>query len=165
MPVSVQDLFLQFDPLKALEAGDPRYVDCFEVRGAASLYANMALPLATPKATTQFFSGHMGDGKTTILKELQGRFEDDGYFVAYGEADQRLDLATVTSEEVLLALLAVVDEALRRRYREDCEAGLFQQTLEFLTRIAKLPVELKASSSVKLGPFAKITATVKDASS
>lgn len=163
MSPSLQDLFLQFQPLEPLAAGDPRYVDTFEVRGVRALYQYLSLPLAAEKPTPLFFSGHVGDGKTTILNQLRGRLEEEGYFVAYGEADERLDLEDVQHEDVLLALLATVDEALRRRYRKEIEKGAFRRFTEEIARIAQLPVELEASGTVPLGPFAAITATVKDA--
>lgn len=162
MPPSLQDLYLQFQPLEPLEAGDPRYVDTFEVRGVRALYQHLSLPLSLPKPATLFFSGHVGDGKTTILNQLRGRLEDEGYFVAYGEADERLDLEDIQHEDVLLALLAIVDEALRSRYRDDLESRLRQITEE-IARIARLPVALEASGTLPLGPFGTITATVKDA--
>lgn len=159
MPTSIQDVFLQFEPMEALEADDPRYVDCFTERGVPTLYANMSLPLAASHPTVQFFSGYLGDGKTTLLRQLRSRFEADGSFVAYGEADQWLELADLAHEDLLLALLATVDDALRQRYRDDCEAGFFQQVFERLARVAQLPVDLK--TTVKLG-LASLTATVRD---
>jgi hypothetical protein len=152
---SIQDVYLRFDPMEALEPGDERYVDCFDVRGIPTLYAQMLLPLAAPKPTAQLLSGHLGDGKTTLLKHLQKRFEDDGHFVAYGEADHWLDLADLGHEDLLLGLLVTVDEALHCRYRKDCEAGAFQQVWERMYNIAHMPVDVKAG-------LAGLTAALRD---
>ena len=119
----------------------------------------MALPLASPRPTVQFLSGHLGDGKTTLLKRLIRGFEANGHFVAYGEADHWLDLADLRHEDVLLGILVTVDEALRKRYRKDCEADIFQKVFERINNIAHMPVEVKAG--VK-GGFAKLTATLRD---
>lgn len=162
MPATIQDVYLQFDPLEPLEANDPRYVDCTEERGIPDLFEQLLLPLASDRPMSLLFSGHLGDGKTTILRQLQGQLETEGYFVAFGEADARLDLSDVESDDVLLAILAVTDQALRERYRQDTETGPFRQLWDDLSRIAQLPVELK-EAEVSLGPFAKMTATVKDA--
>lgn len=163
MTSRIQELFLQFEPLEPLEVDDPRYVECFEERGIPAIYATLTLPLASAQATTHFFSGHIGDGKTTILNHLRARFEGDGYCVAYGEADELLDLDDVAHEEILLAILTVVDKELRERFARGTETGRFRQLFEEISRIAQLPVELEAQANVPVGPFGAITATVKDA--
>jgi hypothetical protein len=48
MALELRDLFLQCQPLEPLEAGDPRYVESFTVRGVSSLFARFSLPLAAP---------------------------------------------------------------------------------------------------------------------
>jgi hypothetical protein len=86
MPPSIEDLYLQFQPLEPLEAGDPRYVECFEVRGVGALFSQLSLPLSSQKPNPLFFAGHLGDGKTTILNQLEAQLGTEGLFVAYGEA-------------------------------------------------------------------------------
>jgi HEAT repeat protein len=66
----------------------------------------------------------VGDGKTTILHQLHEQLEAEGVFVAYGEANDLLDLEDVEHEDVLLSLLALVDKALRQRYRADLDDGV-----------------------------------------
>lgn len=160
---TLQDVYWQFDPLEPLTADDPRYVDCIQERGIPALFAKLLLPLSGDRPQSLLFSGHLGDGKTTILNRLRGQLEAEGYFVAFGEADRRLDLNDVEYDDVLLTILAVVDQALRGKYRQSVEAGPFQHLWEELSRIAQLPVQLQGDAEVRLGPFVKMTATVKDA--
>jgi hypothetical protein len=161
MPATIRDVFLQFNPLKPLETNDPRYVNCHQERGLPALFEQLRLPLLDT-ARPFLFSGYLGDGKTTILKQLQGLLtHDERDIVAFGEADERLDLSDVEYDDVLLALLAVVDQTLRERFGADVEAQPFRRVWEDLCRIAHLPVEL-TKMEVPLGPFGKLTATVKD---
>ncbi len=164
MPASIQDIYLQFHPHQSLDADDPRYVDCMPERGLPALFQYLSLPLIdADHPGPVLFSGHVGDGKTTLLKRLKGQLErDQNYFVAFGEADQRLDLDDVEYEDVLMAILAVVDTALRQAFRTDMEAPIFQQKWEELAQVAQLPKEL-SSVQLALGPFAKVTTTMKEA--
>jgi len=161
MPRTIQELYRQFNPLEPLGTNDPRYVDCNKERGIPDLFSQLLLPL-TDAPKPLLFSGHLGDGKTTILRQLQGELEKNGDFVAFGEADKRMDLSDVEYDDVLLAILATADQALRQRYQQDTETGAFRQLWEELSRIANLPVDLD-KIEVSAGPFAKMTATVKDA--
>ncbi len=126
MATTIRDIYLQFDPLEPLPARDPRYVDCLRERGLRALYERISLPLSdSPRPI--LFSGHIGDGKTTILNQFIGRLgQEENDFVAYGEASERLDLGDVEYDDVLLAILAVVNEALRERYRNTMAQNPFQ---------------------------------------
>ncbi len=142
---TIQNVYNQFDPMEALDADDPRYADCFGVRGVDTLHVQMSLPLGTGKPTSQLLSGHLGDGKTTILRQLRRRFEAAGHFVAYGETDRWLDLADIDHQDVLLGILVSVDAALRECYEEDVEAGLFQRFWERLDSVLHSAVDVKGS--------------------
>ncbi len=98
MPATIQDVFNQFDPLEPLAADDRRYVDCIEERGMPNLFTQLLLPLAGERPKSLLFSGHLGDGKTTIFKQLQKQLEGQDYFVAFGDADDRIDLSDVEHE-------------------------------------------------------------------
>jgi hypothetical protein len=161
MPATVRDIFRQFNPLESLGANDPRYVDCTMERGLPALFQSLRLPLEdSPRSF--LFSGHLGDGKTTLLKQLQGQLErEERDFVAFGQADDRLDLGDVEYDDVLLTILAVVDQALRERFRAHMDANPFQRAWEELSRIAGLPVQLD-KLELTLGPFGKLTTLIKD---
>ncbi len=160
---TIQDVFDQFDPLEPLAAGDERYVDCFRERGMAGTFARLKLSLGGVGPKALLFSGQLGDGKTTILRQLQGELEKQGQLVAFGEATNQMELGDLEYDDLILALVAVVDIALRERFQADLEGPRFRQLWEELVRIAQLEVKLEGAAEVKLGPLAKLTATVKDA--
>ncbi len=159
---TLEDLYLQFEPLVPLAAEDPRYVDTAQVRGVRALHVQLSTPLVSPGTTALFFSGHLGDGKTTLLKHLEGRLEADGYFVAYGEADKRLNVNDFTTEDVLLAILAILDQALRRRYGADVESGPLARIADRLLNVLRTSAdELRIQG--KVSPFVTLTTTLREA--
>ena len=130
MPATIQAVYRQFNPTEPLEAGDPRYVDCNQVRGIPSIFEQLSLPLLDPPPRTLLFSGHIGDGKTTLLKQLADRLEREDHFVAFAQADERLDLADVDVEDVILLILVAVDQRLRERYGATLQDSRLQQRLK-----------------------------------
>ncbi len=159
MSPTIRDVYRQFNPIEPLEADDKRYVDTNEVRGRRSLFNTLEMPLADERAAL-LFTGLLGDGKTTLLKRLEKRLEVGGYLVAYGEADRRLNLEDVESEDVVLLILGVVEQTLRKRYGQDIEAGPLRRSWEKLYQI--LHLELKPKS-LSFGPLGTITMDAKDA--
>jgi len=130
MPATIQAVYRQFNPTEPLEAGDPRYVDCNQVRGIPSIFEQLSLPLLDPPPRTLLFSGHIGDGKTTLLKQLAERLEREDHFVAFAQADNLLDLADVDVEDVILLILVAVDQRLRERYGATLQDSRLQQRLK-----------------------------------
>jgi hypothetical protein len=62
---------------QALEAGDDRYVDCTEARGAGDLVGEMETVIRDARdRSCQLFTGHRGCGKTSELYRLEARLED-----------------------------------------------------------------------------------------
>lgn len=161
MSATIQDIFIQFNPTEALEADDPRYVDCNEARGMPSIFNQLSLPLLDPPPRTLLFSGHVGDGKTTLLKQLERKLEQDRYFVAFVQADERLNIEDVEAEDVILLILAVVDQMLRQRYRESLEDGVLKQRLQEIFHLLTQDVNPKELSfDFGLG---QLTADIKNA--
>jgi hypothetical protein len=162
MGPSLESVFKQFSPDEPLDAADERYVDCLRERGMEHLFEQLKLPLASERPRTLFFSGVLGDGKTTILKRLQVDLEKEGDFVAFGEADHLFDLADVQYENILLAVMTVVDQTLRDWYQSEVKEGSFRQLWDELNRIAQLPIELSGDDAPSTGPFGKLSAKLKD---
>ncbi len=161
MPATIRDVYRQFNPIEPLEADDDRYVETTEVRGRRSLFTTLEMPLADERASL-LFTGLLGDGKTTLLKRLAKRLDGDGYLVAYGEADRRLNLEDVESEDVILSILGVVEQALRKRYGRQIEVGPLKRSWESLFRILNREFELP-KLDVSFGPLGSISMEVKDA--
>jgi hypothetical protein len=126
-----------------------------------ALFQHLRLPLADPPRPL-LFSAHIGDGKTTLLQQLRGQLEREEHdFVAFGEADERLDLSDIEYDDVLLSILAIVDQSLRQRYQEAMEADAIQRFWHELSRMANLPIQLD-KAELSLGPFGKLTAIIRD---
>jgi AAA ATPase domain len=161
MVATIRDVYLQFNPLRSLETDDPRYVDCMQERGLPALFQYLRLPLED-QPRPFLFSGHIGDGKTTILKQLQGQLEREEHdLVAFGQADDRLDMSDVEYDDVLLAILSIVDQSLRQRFQADMEANPLQRFWQEISRMANLPVQLD-KAELSLGPFGKLTTIIRD---
>jgi hypothetical protein len=161
---TIQAIYDQFNPLEALDAGDPRYVDCNEVRGEQELFAELVLPLQGPAPTTLLFSGHVGDGKSTILRKLPEKLAPEKFFVAFGEADDLLPLEDLEYEDVLIGLLAIVDKIMVGLHRRSMEGDLFKECWAVICRLLGQPEDIHLQPGVPAGPFAELAATLRNAS-
>ena len=101
---TLRDAFNAVDPARPLEAGDPRYVDCTDVRGNEDVVATLFNAVTrSDHALHQLCTGHRGSGKSTELRRLKDRLEKDGFAVIYFEADDELDLNDLKYSDLLLA--------------------------------------------------------------
>ena len=168
MAATIRDVYLQFNPLKPLEANDLRYVDCTRERGLPALFQGFRLPLED-EPRPLLFSGHLGDGKTTILKQLQGQLtREEQDFVVFGDVIERLGLIDIVEyDDVLLTILAVVDEALRAHFQAHMEAPRFQRIWQALSGLVNfephvdLPVPLIGQLTVTLRDFPDVRRQVR----
>ena len=111
---TLRDAFNAVDPAKPLEAGDPRYVDCTDVRGNRDVVQRMFDPITWSKSNTaQLLTGHRGCGKSTELLRLKARLEEAGYAVIYFEADEDLDVNDIVYSDLLLAMARRIESELR----------------------------------------------------
>jgi hypothetical protein len=150
-----------FDPSISLGANDERYVDNLTERGIEDLFELLQQPLDDDKRKLVFFSGVMGDGKTTILNQVQTLLEERQFLVAYGEADKLFDLNTVEYENVLLGVLTVVERALRGRLKVDLmQENKLLLAWQELSAILQRPVEFK-ELKLGLGPIGELTTEIK----
>lgn len=105
---TLRDTFRVTDPGKALESGDPRYVQCENVRGnedAVDFLFNTIAWQEEGDCSHQLFTGHRGCGKSTELLRLKARLETAGYAVVYFEGSEDLDLNDVKYTDVILSLV------------------------------------------------------------
>lgn len=156
------------DPGQALPAGDPRYVDLSSGRGVegGAVAACKKNILWSDQPLAQLFAGHRGCGKSTELKRLQRELADEGYFVAYLEAEGDLDLEDAEPADVLLALVHGIDRTLREaemeiadELREDFLMWFADVVLE-TTHRKNIEAEVRSEAEVKGGIplFAKLLA-------
>src|SRR5437764_8050788 len=112
MPVTIANLHREFDPNLPLSANSPVYVDLLAARGVEAILASALLPLRPDENyCAQFFTGHLGDGKTTLLRRLEVLLKAERVLVAFGEADDLIDLQNLEYEDLLIAMLTTVQQA------------------------------------------------------
>ncbi|MBI3684411.1 MAG: AAA family ATPase [Acidobacteria bacterium] len=100
---TLRDAYNAVDPTKPLPAGDPRYVNCNDVRGNEDIVAQMFRAISfSDQQTCQLFTGHRGCGKSTELLRLKKRLEDDGFYVVYYDVNEVLDPNDLTYTDLLL---------------------------------------------------------------
>lgn len=127
MPAAtLRDVFNTANPAP-LPSGDPRYVDCTEVRGNEDVVRQLFqhITWSDLPATTQLFTGHRGCGKSTELLRLKTQLEAADFAVIYFEADEVIDVEDVVYSDVLVAIVRQVYEGLR-----ELDAGLPNDLLD-----------------------------------
>ena len=110
---TLREAYNAVNPAEPLPPGDPRYVDCKDVRGNEDTVARMFKTITySDEHTHQLFTGHRGCGKSTELLRLMKRLENDGFYVVYFAADDHLDPNDLIYTDLLLSVA--------RRVEEDC---------------------------------------------
>jgi hypothetical protein len=102
---TLRDAYNAANPTEPLSPGDPRYVDCTDVRGDEDTVRKMFRIISfSDKPTHQLFTGHRGCGKSTELLRLKERLEGDRFYVVYFAADEDLDANDLTYTDLLLSI-------------------------------------------------------------
>ena len=102
---SLKQLYNVFDPAHPLEAGDPSYMDCQEVRGDFNPVEALSREIlwADNNFTCQLYTGHRGGGKSTELKRLIHDLKEQGYQVVYFDALEDIDPEDACYADILVA--------------------------------------------------------------
>lgn len=168
---TLRDVFNAVDPARPLESGDPRYVDCTEVRGNEDVVKQLYETITwSDEVTAQLFTGHRGCGKSTELLRLKHRLEEADFAVIYFQADELLDLNDLVYSDVLVAIARQVHAGLEAMGVE-LDAELLDQVLEWFAEVvyeyedvetakAELKSEFKIGLPAALSPFAQMMAKV-----
>jgi hypothetical protein len=118
-PDPITRLFRACEPGLALAPGDPRYVNCDDVRGQNVVQLiERSLRRAEPlRPEVKLFAGHRGVGKTSELLRLKGHLEADRggppFFVVYMDVSEALDVNDLDFPDLLVFTAAAVQEQLR----------------------------------------------------
>lgn len=113
---TLRDAFNAVDPALPLQPGDPRYVDCTDVRGDEDVVGQLFNTVArSDRPRHQLCTGHRGSGKSTELLRLKARLEEAGFAVVYFEADDDLDLNDLIYSDLLLAVARRIEDSARQR--------------------------------------------------
>lgn len=112
------DVYRTCDPETPLEPDDPRRVDLRDVRGGGDFGRAISRRIAICADDSfhqHLLTGHRGCGKTTELKQIQGRLDDDGYLCVYFDVEEILDVQDLEYLDVLVAIAQVVHQTLNER--------------------------------------------------
>jgi len=113
---TLRDAFNAVDPALPLSPGDPRYVDCTDVRGDEDVVGRLYNAIIrSDRSMHQLCTGHRGSGKSTELLRLKARLEQAGYEVIYFVAEDDLDLNDLIYSDLLLAVARRIDAHARER--------------------------------------------------
>lgn len=160
------DLFNACNPYYPLPAGDPRYVDCREVRGDDNITVDLGINIQrSQEITCQLYAGHFGAGKSTELRRLEQYLKEQGYFVVYFAADEQ-DINTEDTEytDILLActrhLLETIKEAdakplldwMKNRWNDLKDLALTELSFESLSLEAQIAQFSKLTANVRIEP-------------
>ncbi|MDJ0599479.1 MAG: AAA family ATPase [Crocosphaera sp.] len=163
-----KDDFLKFfdacDPTRTLMMNDDNerqyYIDFSEVRGGDILVEELENRIVRQKnkPTCQLFTGHIGSGKSTELRNLQNRLEKGDFYVVYFEPTKDLDLTDINVTDLLFAIAHQIGENLEE-IGITLETGFFKKIFEEIKDIVKVEItEFQVSLPLVLG---SITGKIK----
>ena len=117
------------DPLSAEE--ENLYVDLNEVRGSSGFVSKLVnnIKLSDEK-TCQIVTGHRGSGKTTELRRLQKKLEEEKFFVVFCEILQDIDPEDIDFPDLLISIVRNVAGQLRERAEIELKPGYFKDRWE-----------------------------------
>ena len=148
---TVTEAFNAVNPNRALDSDDPRYVDFTEWRSPMPIADRLAGFIVRPSQADPpeyakvLFTGHKGSGKSTELRRLAAKLEEQGFFVVYFDAATEIDMSGVSYADVLLTLMYRLVSAVRGTEVED---ALSVEAVDALrTRLAAVEVERQQSQS------------------
>ncbi|OKH31893.1 pilus assembly protein PilB [[Phormidium ambiguum] IAM M-71] len=160
----LKKLFNSFDPSRPLPAGDPKYVDCREVRGDGDILEELGREIIfSERLTCQLYSGHRGAGKSTELLRLQQDLDSKGYFVIYFAADEEdIDSEDAQYTDILLACTRHLLDALKNSADPQPLLDWLKDRWNDLKDLALTEVSLESLSiEAQLHQFAKLTANLR----
>lgn len=160
----LKKLFNSFDPFRPLPAGDPKYVDCREVRGDGDILEELGREIIfSERLTCQLYSGHRGAGKSTELLRLQQDLDNQGYFVIYFAADEEdIDPEDAQYTDILLACTRHLLDGLKNNADPQPLLNWLKDRWHDLQDLALTEVSLESLSvEVQLQQFAKLTANLR----
>ncbi|BAZ70091.1 MAG: AAA family ATPase [Pelatocladus maniniholoensis HA4357-MV3] len=159
------NLYNAFNPFEPLPAGDPKYVDCQEVRGDADILDELGnrMQLANQK-TCQLYSGHRGSGKSTELQRLKNYLQNRQFYVVYFAADEE-DIQSEDTQytDILLACTRRLLKDLHTFANPDPILNWLKKRWQDLKDLAQTEMEFESMEvEAQLAQFAKLTANLRN---
>ncbi|MEH2015267.1 ATP-binding protein [Nostoc sp.] len=158
------NLYNAFNPFEPLPAGDPKYVDCLDVRGDANIERELGHRMRLANTNTcQLYSGHRGAGKSTELLRLKKYLENRQFYVVYFAADEEdIDSEDTQYADILLACTRRLLKDLKEIANPDPILNWLKSRWEDLKDLAQTPLEFESLGvEAKLAQFAKLTANLR----
>ncbi len=155
--LTLRDAYNAADPAVPLPSGDPRYVDCTDVRGNRDVVQQMFDTVTwSDSDTAQLLTGHRGCGKSTELLRLKTRLEEAGYTIIYFEADEDLDVNDIFYSDLLLAIARRIEDELREEHNIKLDAKLLKSVQRWFAEVLYTEegwrqVERELAAEVELG--------------
>ncbi|QLE52346.1 ATP-binding protein [Nostoc sp. C057] len=157
-------LYSAFNPFEPLPAGDPKYVDCQDVRGDADIEQELGNRMRLANTNTcQLYSGHRGAGKSTELLRLKKYLENREFYVVYFAADEE-DIVFEDAQytDILLACTRHLLKDLKEIASPRPILEWLKGRWEDLKDLAQTPIEFESLGvETQLTQFAKLTANLR----
>ncbi|MBD2388772.1 AAA family ATPase [Cylindrospermum sp. FACHB-282] len=163
-PDLLTNLYNAFNPFEPLPAGDPKYVDCQDVRGDADIQQELGNRMRLAKTNTyQLYSGHRGAGKSTELLRLKKYLEEREFYVVYFAADEEdIDSEDAQYTDILLACTRRLLKDLREIGNPKPVVNWLKDRWQELKDLALTEIQLdNVDVEVQIAQFAKLTANLR----
>ncbi|MFB2769002.1 ATP-binding protein [Pelatocladus sp. BLCC-F211] len=159
------NLYNAFNPFEPLPAGDPKYVDCQEVRGDTDILQDLGnrMQLANQN-TCQLYSGHRGSGKSTELLRLKNYLQNRQFYVVYFAADEEdIQSQDTRYTDILLACTRRLLKDLHTLANPDPILNWLKKRWQDLKDLAQTEIEFESMEvEAQLAQFAKLTANLRN---
>ena len=138
-------LYNAFNPFEPLPAGDPKYVDCQDVRGDADILQEFGNRIQRADTKTcQLYSGHRGAGKSTELLRLKQYLENRKFYVVYFAADEEdIDSEDAQYTDILLACTRRLLKDLQKFGDASPVLNWLKERWQELKDLAQTPIEFE----------------------
>lgn len=163
-PELLTNLYNAFNPFQPLPAGDPKYVDCQDVRGDADIQQELGNRMRLAKTNTyQLYSGHRGAGKSTELLRLKKYLEEREFYVVYFAADEEdIDSEDAQYTDILLACTRRLLKDLRTIGDPRPVLDWLKDRWQELKDLALTEIQLDHTNvELQIAQFAKLTANLR----
>ncbi|TFI52073.1 ATP-binding protein [Mastigocladus laminosus UU774] len=158
------NLYNAFNPFEPLPAGDPKYVDCQEVRGDADILNELGNRMQRASTNTyQLYSGHRGAGKSTELLRLKQFLENRQFYVVYFAADEEdIDSEDAQYTDILLACTRRLLKDLYTIAKPAPVLNWLKERWQELKDLVQTPIEFENMAvEAQISQFAKLTANLR----
>ncbi len=158
------NLYNAFNPFDPLPAGDPKYVDCQDVRGDADILQELGNRMQRSNTNTcQLYSGHRGAGKSTELLRLKKYLENRQFYVVYFAADEEdIDSEDAQYTDILLACTRRLLKDLKEIASPRPILNWLKSRWVDLKDLALTPLEFESLEvEAQVAQFAKLTANLR----